>query len=425
MKNILDKLHDSFTSLLDEEKAETLRMLQGDLSMIGGYGFLHRKLEEQDSRLLHSIFPVIEEECSNAQFKETICTLFRINQERQALADEAKMELVAKHGYDDHHSRASANHCRRLIADLNFDKIKMYYDDLYDALTSYECGGFGDLIDKNNHFLLCLAELLFERTKHNKYTRFPEKNGSELDLYYKNKGLDLNKLDEQYESYGLLSLGDRFELSISNVPKLKDCKVDTHIFLNHARESILELLNMLKRQGCITNLALLPDYSIAGDNIQDYVFTLEELHFGKIFSFNDLAGVPITKLYDVENQNDSLWINIDDSNITFEELLDEWDTDEDSIVTQVVHLQYIEEDGDTFIKHIDHEYIFYTPDEYEVRMKKARQKGSSRMRIKTFKADNSRIPMYLADGSFFLYRVLSEYFRKTDLLKEYFEEVLD
>lgn len=423
MKNIFDKLRDSFTSLLDEEKAETLRMLQGDLSRIGGYGFLHRKLEEQDSRLLDSMFPVIEEEYSSAEFQETICTLFRVKQERQALADEAKMALAAENGHDDHVSRTSATHCRQLIADLCFTKIKQYYEDLYDGLTVDNIGGLGG-ISKDNFCLLCVTELLFERTKNNIYKRFPEKKGSELERYYDSKGVDLNKLDQQYEGYGLLSLSDRFELSISNVPKLKDRELDTRIFLNHAHESILELLNLLKRQGFIKNLALLPDYSIAGDNTQDYAYTMEELQFGKIFSFTDLAGVPLTKLYDIENQDDSLWINIDNSNITFEELLDGWDTDNDSIVTQVVHLQYVEEDGDAYVKHIDHEYIFYTPDEYEVRLKNARQKGSSRPRVKTFKADDSRIPMYLEDGSFFLYRVLSEYFRKTDLLREYFEAVL-
>lgn len=92
-----------------------------------------------------------------------------------------------------------------------------------------------------------------------------------------------------------------------------------------------------------------------------------------------------------------------------------------------------------FITHLDHEYVFYTIDEYENRMSSATQKGTAKTRMKSFKIDNSRIPfdyrcevlrkdengndLPQKDEQFLCY-VLESYFKHKDLLKEYFQNIL-
>lgn len=58
----------------------------------------------------------------------------------------------------------------------------------------------------------------------------------------------------------------------------------------------------------------------------------------------------------------------DKQEITFEELMDDFILEEDSVVTQVIHLQYVRNDGQVFIQHLDHEFIFYSIEEYEQKL---------------------------------------------------------
>ena len=118
----------------------------------------------------------------------------------------------------------------------------------------------------------------------------------------------------------------------------------------------------------------------------------EELEWGQYLNLNNLDKITVTKLYS-ENINDTLWIKIDKQNITFEEICDNFDVYANAIVTQVIHLEYIKEDNEFFITHLDHEYIFYTEDEYLKRESDINQKGTAKPRMKSFKIDNARIPL--------------------------------
>ena len=101
-------------------------------------------------------------------------------------------------------------------------------------------------------------------------------------------------------------------------------------------------------------------------------------------------------------------------------------------------MQYIYEDEDVFITHLDHEYVFYTVEEYEKRLVDVTQKGEAKTRMKSFKIDRSRIPFNYRceiqrkdmkgnalpiETEQFLCYVLETYFKHKDLLREYFEKI--
>ena len=72
---------------------------------------------------------------------------------------------------------------------------------------------------------------------------------------------------------------------------------------------------------------------------------------------------------------------------------------------------------------MDHEYIFYSLEEYVKRLSDIKQKGNILKRIKTFKIDNSKIPFILEDGMNVLLFFLNEYFKSEKLLLEYFQKI--
>lgn len=167
-------------------------------------------------------------------------------------------------------------------------------------------------------------------------------------------------------------------------------------------------------------------------------YLMEAVERGKPFDLANLGSYSVSKLYSTQYE-DCLWINIDPQNITFEELCSDFDNYEEMIVTQVVHLQYANFDGDIYITHLDHEYIFYSLNEYTKRLDDINQKGTAKQRMKSFKIDNSKIPFTFrceisrkdengkdlpVEQEQFLCYVLDCYFKHKDLLSEYFQKVI-
>jgi hypothetical protein len=257
---------------------------------------------------------------------------------------------------------------------------------------------------------------------------------------------DLDELDKEYKNvfdkhsqyrYGLVPVdGDR-ELIPINPPRIYDKSLNKTFFTKNVPMNLLEKISEMMSNG------LVKDFSVRLLNEPGYegklnrVYLLEELERGKVFDFTNLGNYSITRLYS-QKYEDCMWVVIDPTNITFEELCDDFKIYNDMIVTQVVHLEY-EEKGMHYITHLDHEYVFYTIDEYKNKiMGNVTQKGTAKHRLKSFKIDNSRIPF---DHRFKIIRkdengndlpeedeqvlcyVLECYFRHKDLLKEYFHKV--
>ncbi|WP_426758908.1 hypothetical protein, partial [Pseudomonas aeruginosa] len=102
--------------------------------------------------------------------------------------------------------------------------------------------------------------------------------------------------------------------------------------------------------------------------------------------------------------------------MTFEEIAHIPELLPDCAVTRMIHLEYFVEDGRYYVSHIDHELIFYTLEEFDLRANDPYQKGNARKRLKTFKIDRSAIPFMLDDGSLFVHTLIDVYFDKPYLL---------
>lgn len=267
---------------------------------------------------------------------------------------------------------------------------------------------------------------------------------TEIDSKFNN---DLSRLNQslkniliqehQFTKYGLVHVNDNRELIVLNPPRLFDKTTNTTYYTKNISLNLLSKINRLKEEGFIKDLSVRLKNSPGLPEKNMFFILTEELERGQYLDLSNLDKIPVTKLYS-KNINDNLWIVIDNQNITFEEICDDFNIYNDMITTQVVHLEYFKENNEYFIKHLDHEYIFYTEDEYNSRQTNSNQKGTAKPRLKSFKIDNARIPLNCmikvkrrAEDNYslitqqepFLYYVLDSYFEHKDLLNEYFQKL--
>lgn len=243
----------------------------------------------------------------------------------------------------------------------------------------------------------------------------------------------------QFEKYGLVPVNDqRILFPLGEPPRLVDRVCNKTIPLKNIPPNLAKVLFELERDGSIMDLAVrLSDLDIC-DGEDCSVSLMEELERGQYFSLAGLGVQEISKLY-TSQYEDCLWINTTQTDITFEELCEDFWDYEDMIVTQVVHLEYALNGGIPYITHLDHEYIFYTIEEFEERKTNAYQKGEAAPRLKSFKIDRSSIPfdkIYTVSWRDslgndcpsaqvpFLCYVLDCYFQHKELLREYFQSLL-
>ncbi len=136
----------------------------------------------------------------------------------------------------------------------------------------------------------------------------------------------------------------------------------------------------LKNNGYINKLSLKGKNDYVFDGIVKTAPLCEQVERGLLFNW-DIEKLPkITKLYNEEIYNDNMWIQVLDNDIIFEEMLNNEFKQDNNIITNAVHIVFYKKDNDYFISHMDHEFIFYSVEEYEERKKQYNQKGIKKTR---------------------------------------------
>ncbi|MHA3115470.1 hypothetical protein E0H86_09200 [Acinetobacter sp. ANC 4635] len=217
--------------------------------------------------------------------------------------------------------------------------------------------------------------------------------------------------------------------------KINSMNENTTIICNQANRYLVD--KRLKINFCLPTprflLEALSNYYDSG-LIKKLAFRIDQIREGFLVfdSFdhgaklrNNISSLPdLSRLFDLDNYQNALWVkhNRIKKHLTFEETCDDFELFGDNVVTQLVHLEYFIENGQYYIRHLDHEYIIYSLDEYDERLRNSESKGHRK--IKTFKIDESCIPFFKKyKNEYFLFIVLNSYFSNKGLLKEYFEEI--
>ena len=416
--HITDKYTKLFEQYWKGENEYLLELLSGGNEINYPFGYLFGKLTERDKDLIELINDLKQRKMLNESFRDFVVNLEVAKNKKESTSLIEKIKEFEVTGKRDYISLKKLEFISAFLKDIDFNKIINYYKSIYTSPSDEE-----NIFNCTNdeYVAFKIIKLLYEYYNQS-IKRFVVPENNNLENLYTSKGISLKKVDAQYSKYQLLTISDDIEISDSNIPKVYDKRIKENILINEISIELLKLFKRLMGKKIIGSIALRPEYSIAGSGIIDLSIALEELERGEIFSLGNLGFPTVSKLY--SKQYDNLWVVIDERNITFEEIIQDFHIYNDSIVTQVVHLEYeVDGNSEQLINHIDHEYIFYTVEEYEIRQKDYKQKGNAIKRYKTFKIDDSKIPFYV-DDKFVLYYIIEKYFRRKELLKEYFEDAL-
>ncbi|HAT4236190.1 TPA: hypothetical protein I9Z92_003050 [Clostridium perfringens] len=419
MKDTLIKLFSDYQKTQDEYNKQFMYLddispnWDGErLALYSSFGIVVGKYLEQHEETLRAIdFPISEQEV-----KQIISVNYKNNIKELSLLDKSNT--------------------------MNNYHLKNFKD----ALSDLESLNLRDWIKKHHSFILNQTKIpiyysigliyiyySYEEYKRNKNSIYNSNQDNILKLY-NNVIREIPSLSK----YGLLPIDTYRNLICIEPPRIYDNSINKTFFLNNVSFSLANKFKELINNKLIGEIS----FRVSNDNIidgQNYVQTLlEDVERGEIFSLSNINSYDVTKLYSA-NFQDCLWVIIDNNNITFEELCDDFDVYEDMIITQVIHLQYTQANTDMIITHLDHEYIFYNEDEYEARLNNPYQKGSAACRIKSFKIDKSCIPFTTpcivqykdsnGDDTYsfeipFIYFILDSFFKHKNLLQEYFQKIL-
>ncbi|MEC5407428.1 hypothetical protein VOM14_17930 [Paraburkholderia sp. MPAMCS5] len=382
-------------------------------------GLIHGLFVKRDPRLVSTIFEAISARLGSPDFKDQVVALYRSSLEREV------RDLRASMTHDEEPNAirvAILKEKNERISSASWDNFLKCRSDFFEAYwLTQRPSSAGDNYCRDNYLLFSIAELLFNHLSRHDGSRFIVPRDSLLASEYANTKINLFESDAQFNSYGLLTVVDEMEFSEIKPLEPFDRRVGKHLTLD-ADESTVRELVALKKIGSIGKLSFRPRFNIGLRTGTSLNPAMEALERGALFELSKLNKPEITKLY--STNYDTLWVKASNRDLTFEELVQDFVIEGDYIVTQVVHLEHSNKNGVDFINHIDHEYIYYTVDEYEARQTDPDQKGEARSRIKTFKVDDANIPFTLPDGRWFLYTVLERHFKNTALIQEYFQKVL-
>lgn len=299
---------------------------------------------------------------------------------------------------------------------LEYTSLLEIYDNIYSR--AHGCSG-EEFISQSYHWFR-IGFMLYWRWRDElcRSAFIDQKASIRVEAEYAEIGIDLTTTDPQFSKYRLLSINPQIIIMNNKDSRtLVDSRIQKHFWINVPRR-LMFALEELSAQKLISKIA----FNVT--QVTDMVPIMEEMERGKKLKITVSDLPAISRFYSTEAFEDGLSILHDKEkcSLTFEEVMKDFRIVGDNIVTQVVHLEYSETENGTYINHLDHEFIAYTLDEYDARLKDVNTKGSAG-KVKSFKIDGAEIPLaHKFEGDWFLLVVLDAYFQNHALIQEIFED---
>lgn len=323
--------------------------------------------------------------------------------------------------------------------ETNIKSIKMFRD----------CGiSYEDAINKYNYKEVIVFDNekpidFVNRTNHLILDNHKKDNTNEKETFlflyfsyeYRDRNLEQQTINNLYNDldYGLITLDKNRNILykhkyICNFPRLYDSKLKKTIFIDIS-VSLLDIFMKLYNNHKVEKLSFRGvDYLVYDGKIDKEI--LQESIIGKPFSYDLNKYIKFTQVYDYNYKNKLVVVH-DSNNIYFEEIIDGYYENKDFIETHLIHFEYDSIRG--IISHLDHEYVFYTKEEFIKKESKLNMIGTYKKRYKTFKLDGCSIPINYKCQSYkvengnivnieapFIYCVINDLFEQKELINEYF-----
>lgn len=440
-----------FDTLYEERFRTKLRFLEGDFSYRddkfgsngGSYSLMTDCFLDDDPTLFEDAIPWVREALQKVTFMQSILRF-----ERKRLEVELKT-LVSDPILDLRAIERKTRELDDLCAEALHKQAQQCFDDSSSTLAAAK--DFSARQCKENYVLTKLLQIAYEAyrsdvSEQGRYIRVPQKD-TKIYQYYKAAQTDLFEADAQYSKYNLHSVTQDIELLIGIPNRILDLQHSVQLLIEHTPGYVLALFERLRSENLIKDLALLTcDEVIIETNKHIFVelgFQVDPLPLtvnnlrrqpaGDVVSTvlrtraataDGKAVLPSVLTFYTPGSDDKAWCSITDDSMTFEEIAHIPELLADCAVTRMIHLEYFVKGGDYFVSHIDHEFIFYTFEEFDLRDRDPYQKGNARKRLKTFKIDHSAIPFVMDDGTLFVHTLIDACFDKPHLLMNFLPNLL-
>ncbi|WP_449301623.1 hypothetical protein [Pseudoxanthomonas mexicana] len=384
---------------------------------------------KRDSLIVRDLFPVLRSKLLDPRFQVEFLRHYKsaLNSEREYLTEMALRSEASR--FDSRFYTLQFPRLDRQLSISTFDEYQEFLRDpgeghlgLKEILTqnveSYDANSA--LYVDETYVLYEVARVLYDQysSRVSMFERFDQLASAELVDVYRRIDVDLKGSDEQFLKYHLLTLQASMRIANDkNYISLIDERIGKHFLVDVPRRAMNVLEHLLAKK-------LVGSMAFNITSIMDFTPAFESLEYGSLFNFDALRLPEVSRLYDGGMYDDSLWVRMDKpkQSLTFEELCSDFPEHENMVVTQLVHLQFFQENDQYFIHHLDHEYIRYTLDEYAMRTGDPSTKGHKK--LKTFKIDKARIPFdFTFDGQHIVFLILDAYFKNKALIQEYFSKV--
>lgn len=445
--NSYSYLLDFFRSLKEEENNSLKKTFEGDFSKLGSFSILTEKYLENNEYLFNEIIPkFVVDLCAGSGINDTIL-------EAQKEATKSEIDVLYKNleEFPGGFYENQISHHENKLSKLSMTSLEMEANSIFDEVVSINLpvNQKSAYQTKGNYFYVFCLKIIFDRFKFEisnseKYS-VPTKTESKIYKYYKSFDVDLKESDRQFLKYGLLSI-DKPEQIISGLPNRIFDKENNSQFLIDISQIILGVFAHLMSSKAIKSISFLVECEVVFQTAEKYFILLgneqPKLPLFLADFLSDTRDHQATKEVFKEDDdkntfpphqaagrffdrnNDSAWYFIDQNEIYFEEVLGSPEVLDDCVATQLIHIEYIIRDSEILLSHLDHEYIFYSYDEFDKRQSDFTQKGSARKRIKTFKIDNSEIPLIAEGNVLVLNTILEHTFKKPYLFNGFFREIV-
>jgi hypothetical protein len=446
--NISPILSAFIAKLEDESNDITKRLFSGDFSDSGSFPLITEKFISNDSELFENIIPALLSDLTNTSLAQEILSFERsqLNAKIERLYSEAiKRPEVEKWNL------ALASRDESALKKLSYESLREESELTFNSvlLTIAGAENCTERQNSENYFHATLLKKIQDKINSEKNTdktyNKPNLRMTDIYYYYKNLGIDITSTDKQYEKYGLYSVTENTEI-LSGLPaRIMDRARAAQFFID-TPEHILDMFICAKKELLIDKLSFLITPDMILETKEKIFFfmegipkTLPETVKGFLEDEFESAtceivktakakttilNIPPASKYFRHDSDSVIWCYSNDKTLQFEEICKNPIILDDCVITQLIHLEYKLEDDTIKIAHLDHEYIFYTYEEFDKRRSNIDQKGGAKKRIKTFKIDDSSIPLILNDGTFFLYTVIDAYFSEAYLIRDFFLSIM-
>lgn len=440
-------LVDFFSALKAEENISLKKTFEGDFSNVGKFTILAEKYLENNETLLGGIIPEFKAALKMEEIKDSILEAQK-EQIRNRL-DRLHKELE---NTPDSFYEIQIEHYENRLSKLSMSSIIEEAHSIFDevVLGVLQANQKSSDQSKENYLYTYYLTILYEKfkydaTKAEKYTA-TKQTEKKLYKYYKSLNVELRETDRQFAKYDLFSISSSEQI-ISGLPSRIFDKENNSQFLIDIPEALLNMFASLLQSEAINNISFLIECEVVFQTSMQYFILLgNEQPKSPVFFMDFLNDIrdgqavrEVVRKTDTPNvfpphvlagrfydtNNDSAWYFIDSRNIYFEEILSDPEVLDDCVVTQLIHIEYFIRNDQMLLAHIDHEYIFYSYDEFDKRLKDFSQKGSARKRIKTFKIDNSEIPLIAEGDVLVLNTILENLFKKPYLFNRFIREITE